>query len=280
MREIDVSLVTDVIADMCVEACLYISDDMKNALENSYKNETSDLAKKALDILLQNAIIAKTQKIPICQDTGMTVVFIDVGQDVHFVNGDITEAINRGVAKGYSDGYLRKSVVADPINRINTKDNTPAIIHYNIVAGDKVHITLSVKGFGSENKSVLKMLNPADGIEGIKSTVIDCVKIGGSSACPPLVIGVGIGGTIEKCTLIAKTALLREVGSQNKDPYWDHVEQELLQSINDLGIGASGFGGDTTAVAVHINTFASHIAALPVAINICCHANRHVHQVI
>ncbi len=280
MREIDVNLITDIIADMCVEACLYISDDMQNALNSAYKNETAPLSKTALNILLQNANIAKDQKIPICQDTGMTVVFIDVGQDVHFTNGNITDAINNGVARGYKDGFLRKSVVADPIDRINTNNNTPAIIHYNIVVGDKVNITLSVKGFGSENKSVLKMLNPADGIEGIKSTVVECVAKGGSSACPPLVIGVGVGGTIEKCTFIAKTALLREVGSRNQDPYWDNVEQELLESINKLGIGASGFGGDSTAVAVHINTFAAHIAALPVAVNICCHANRHVHKVI
>lgn len=280
MREIDVNLITDIIADMCVEACLYISDDMQNALNTAYKNETSTLATTALDILLKNALIAKEQKVPICQDTGMAVVFIDVGQDVHFTNGNITEAINNGVAKGYTDGYLRKSVVADPINRINTKDNTPAIIHYDIVSGNKVDITLSVKGFGSENKSILKMLNPADGIEGVKSTVVKCVRIGGSSACPPLVVGVGVGGTIEKCSIIAKKALIREVGSQNQDPYWNTIEQEILQSINALGIGASGFGGDTTAVAVHINTFPTHIAALPVAVNVCCHANRHVHKVI
>ena len=275
MREIHVDTIKDIIAKMCIDANMYLNDDIKNALKTSYEKESSPLSKDILKIIIDNADIAKSSSVPICQDTGMAVIFIDIGQDVHLIGGSIADAINKGVAKGYTEGYLRKSIVRDPIDRINTKDNTPSVIHYNIIDGNKINITLTVKGFGSENKSIIKMLNPSDGIEGIKKTVLDCVSNAGASACPPVIVGVGIGGTMEKCALLSKRALLREIGSSNNSPYWDNIEQELLGNINNLGIG-TGFGGNTTALAVHINVFATHIASLPVAVNIVCHANRHL----
>ncbi len=274
MREIHIDQITDIIKNMCIDVNYNLSDDMTIALKNARDKESSSLSKDILDVIIENASIAKNGVFPICQDTGMATIFIDVGQEVHFVGGSITEAINKGVAKGYTEGYLRKSIVIDPINRINTKDNTPAVIHYNIVDGDKVNINLMAKGFGSENKSIIKMLPPSAGIEGIKKTVLDCVYNAGASSCPPIVVGIGIGGTMEKCALLAKEALLRKVGSSNKDSYWDSIEKDLLSSMNNFGI-ATGFGGDTMALAVHINVFATHISSLPVAVNIVCHANRH-----
>lgn len=276
MREIAVENITKEIAGMCIQANHYLSDDMDKALKNATKEEVSPLGKKILEQLQENLTIADQEMIPICQDTGMAVVFMEIGQDVHFVGGSLEDAINEGVRQGYTDGYLRKSVVGDPIERINTKDNTPAVIHYSIVEGEKVKITFAPKGFGSENMSRVFMLKPADGIEGVKNAILTAVKDAGPNACPPMVVGVGIGGTFEKSALMAKQALTRNLNETPKIFWVADLEKEMLEKINGLGIGPGGLGGSTTALAVNINTYATHIAGLPVAINICCHVNRHV----
>lgn len=275
IREVDVKLLTDNIKEMCIEATHFLTPDMDAALKKATAEEEAPLGKQVLEQLQENLEIAGKEMIPICQDTGMAVVFIEVGQDVHFVGGDVMEAVNEGVRRGYVDGFLRKSVVKDPIIRENTKDNTPAILHTEIVPGDKVKITVAPKGFGSENKSRIFMLTPADGIEGVKQAVLTAVKDAGPNACPPMVIGVGIGGTFEKCALLAKKALTRNVSVRSDIPYVKELEEELLDKINRSGIGPGGLGGKTTALAVNINTYPTHIAGLPVAINICCHVNRH-----
>lgn len=276
MRELDVLHITETVRDMCIEVNHCLSEDMKKVFRTCVETEGSELGKKILNQLEENMDIAKSEMIPICQDTGMAVIFIEVGQDIHLINGDITDAINEGVRRGYVEGYLRKSVVGDPIIRENTKDNTPAVIHMSIVPGDKVKITLAPKGFGSENMSRVFMLKPADGIEGVKNAVLTAVKDAGPNACPPMVVGVGIGGTFEKCALLAKKALTREVGSHSDIPYVKELEEELLEKINNLGIGPGGLGGNTTAFAVNVLTYPTHIAGLPVGINICCHVNRHI----
>lgn len=280
MREVNVSIITDNIKEMCIEANHFLTDDMKNVFEKAVKNEESALGKQVLGQLEENLKIAGEDMIPICQDTGMAVVFINVGQDVHLIGGDITDAINEGVRRGYVDGYLRKSVVKDPIYRENTKDNTPAVIHFNIVPGDKVDITVAPKGFGSENMSRVFMLKPADGIEGVKEAIITAVKDAGPNACPPMVVGVGIGGTFEKCAYLAKKALTRDLNEESPVEYVRDLEKEMLEKINKLGIGPGGLGGTQTALAINIETYPTHIAGLPVAVNICCHVNRHSHRVI
>ena len=280
MREVNVDKVTENIKEMCIEANHFLTDDMKKVFKNAVVSEKSPLGKQVLNQLNENLDIAANDMIPICQDTGMAVVFINVGQDVHFTGGNITDAINEGVRQGYVEGFLRKSVVNDPIIRENTKDNTPAVIHYNIVSGDKVDITVAPKGFGSENMSRVFMLKPADGIEGVKDAILTAVKDAGPNACPPMVIGVGIGGTFEKCALLAKKALTRNVEEESPVPYVRELEKEMLETINNLGIGPGGLGGRTTALAVNIETYPTHIAGLPVGINICCHVNRHAHRVI
>ncbi len=274
-REVDVKLLTDNIKEMCIEATHFLTPDMDEALKRATAEEEAPLGKQVLEQLQENLKIAGKEMIPICQDTGMAVVFLEVGQDVHFVGGNVMDAVNEGVRRGYVDGFLRKSVVKDPIIRENTKDNTPAILHYEIVPGDKVKITVAPKGFGSENKSRVFMLTPADGIEGVKDAVLTAVKDAGPNACPPMVIGVGIGGTFEKCAIMAKKALTRNVSVRSDIPYVKELEEELLDKINRSGIGPGGLGGKTTALAVNINTYPTHIAGLPVAINICCHVNRH-----
>ena len=280
MREVNVSIITDNIKEMCIEANHFLTDDMKNVFENAVKNEESALGKQVLGQLEENLKIAGEDMIPICQDTGMAVVFINVGQDVHLIGGDITDAINEGVRRGYVDGYLRKSVVKDPIYRENTKDNTPAVIHFNIVPGDRVDITVAPKGFGSENMSRVFMLKPADGIEGVKEAILTAVKDAGPNACPPMVVGVGIGGTFEKCAYLAKKALTRDLNEESPVEYVRDLEKEMLEKINKLGIGPGGLGGTQTALAINIETYPTHIAGLPVAVNICCHVNRHSHRVI
>ena len=280
MREVNVSIITDNIKEMCIEANHFLTDDMKNVFENAVKNEESALGKQVLGQLEENLKIAGEDMIPICQDTGMAVVFINVGQDVHLIGGDITDAINEGVRRGYVEGYLRKSVVKDPIYRENTKDNTPAVIHFNIVPGDKVDITVAPKGFGSENMSRVFMLKPADGIEGVKEAILTAVKDAGPNACPPMVVGVGIGGTFEKCAYLAKKALTRDLNEESPVEYVCDLEKEMLEKINKLGIGPGGLGGTQTALAINIETYPTHIAGLPVAVNICCHVNRHSHRVI
>lgn len=280
MREVNVSIITDNIKEMCIEANHFLTDDMKNVFENAVKNEESALGKHVLGQLEENLKVAGEDMIPICQDTGMAVVFINVGQDVHLTGGDITDAINEGVRRGYVEGYLRKSVVKDPIYRENTKDNTPAVIHFNIVPGDKVDITVAPKGFGSENMSRVFMLKPADGIEGVKEAILTAVKDAGPNACPPMVVGVGIGGTFEKCAYLAKKALTRDLNEESPVEYVRDLEKEMLEKINKLGIGPGGLGGTQTALAINIETYPTHIAGLPVAVNICCHVNRHSHRVI
>lgn len=280
MREVNVSIITDNIKEMCIEANHFLTDDMKNVFEKAVKNEESALGKQVLGQLEENLKVAGEDMIPICQDTGMAVVFINVGQDVHLTGGDITDAINEGVRRGYVDGYLRKSVVKDPIYRENTKDNTPAVIHFNIVPGDKVDITVAPKGFGSENMSRVFMLKPADGIEGVKEAILTTVKDAGPNACPPMVVGVGIGGTFEKCAYLAKKALTRDLNEESPVEYVRDLEKEMLEKINKLGIGPGGLGGTQTALAINIETYPTHIAGLPVAVNICCHVNRHSHRVI
>ena len=280
MREVNVSIITDNIKEMCIEANHFLTDDMKNVFEKAVKNEESALGKQVLGQLEENLKVAGEDMIPICQDTGMAVVFINVGQDVHLIGGDITDAINEGVRRGYVDGYLRKSVVKDPIYRENTKDNTPAVIHFNIVPGDKVDITVAPKGFGSENMSRVFMLKPADGIEGVKEAILTAVKDACPNACPPMVVGVGIGGTFEKCAYLAKKALTRDLNEESPVEYVRDLEKEMLEKINKLGIGPGGLGGTQTALAINIETYPTHIAGLPVAVNICCHVNRHSHRVI
>ena len=280
MREVNVSIITDNIKEMCIEANHFLTDDMKNVFEKAVKNEESALGKQVLGQLEENLKSAGEDMIPICQDTGMAVVFINVGQDIHLIGGDITDAINEGVRRGYVDGYLRKSVVKDPIYRENTKDNTPAVIHFNIVPGDKVDITVAPKGFGSENMSRVFMLKPADGIEGVKEAILTAVKDAGPNACPPMVVGVGIGGTFEKCAYLAKKALTRDLNEESPVEYVRDLEKEMLEKIHKLGIGPGGLGGTQTALANNIETYPTHIAGLPVAVNICCHVNRHSHRVI
>lgn len=280
MRELDVKVITENIKEMCIEATHFLTEDMKNVLDDSVTKEESPLGKQILQQLQENLQIAGDEMIPICQDTGMAVVFIKAGQDVHFTGENIEDAINEGVRQGYTEGYLRKSVVKDPIIRENTKDNTPAIIHYSIVEGNDVEITVAPKGFGSENMSRIFMLKPADGIDGVKNAILTAVKEAGPNACPPMVVGVGIGGTFEKCALLAKEALTRNINERSKIPYVKELEEEMLEKINCLGIGPGGLGGRVTAFAVNIETYPTHIAGLPVAVNICCHVNRHSHRVI
>ena len=276
MRTIDVSEITENIKEMCMEANHYLSKDMDVAMKKAAETEESPLGKQILLQLQENLQIAAEDRIPICQDTGMAVIFIEIGQDVHFVGGILEDAINEGVRQGYKEGYLRKSVVGDPIIRENTKDNTPAIVHYSIVKGDKVKIKVAPKGFGSENMSRVFMLKPADGIEGVKNAILTAVRDAGPNACPPMVVGVGIGGTFEKCAIMAKEALTREAGTHSDIPWAKELEEEMLDKINKLGIGPGGLGGTTTALAVNVNTYPTHIAGLPVGINICCHVNRHI----
>lgn len=280
VRSVDVKLLTENIKEMCIQANHYLAPDMDKAMKNAHEKETKPLAKQILAQLLENLDIAGEDMIPICQDTGMAVVFLKVGQDVHFEGGSVEDAVNEGVRQGYAEGYLRKSVVGDPLLRVNTKDNTPAIIHYEIVPGDKVEIMVAPKGFGSENMSKIYMLKPADGIEGVKEAIINTVKEAGPNACPPVVVGVGIGGTFEKAAILAKKALTREIGTHSELSHIKELEEELLEKINQIGLGPVGLGGDTTALAVNINTYATHIAGLPVAVNICCHVNRHVARTI
>ena len=280
IREVNTDVITENIKEMCIEANHFLSEDMDAALKKAAAEESSELGKKILNQLQENLKIAGEEMIPICQDTGMAVFFVEIGQDVHFTGAAIEDAINEGVRRGYADGYLRKSVVGDPILRENTKDNTPAVIHYSIVPGDKVKITFAPKGFGSENMSRVFMLKPADGIEGVKNAILTAVKDAGPNACPPMVVGVGFGGTFEKCAIMAKKALTRPAGEHSDIPYVAELEAEMLTKINRLGIGPGGLGGKTTALAVNINTYPTHIAGLPVAVNICCHVNRHAVRVI
>lgn len=280
MRTIQVSEITKNIKEMCIEANHYLSPDMDCAMKQAKEEEEAPLGKQILEQLQENLKIAAEDTIPICQDTGMAVIFLEIGQDVHLEGGLLEEAVNEGVRQGYVEGYLRKSVVGDPLIRENTKDNTPAIIHTKIVGGNQVKITVAPKGFGSENMSRVFMLKPAEGIEGVKEAVMTAVKDAGPNACPPMVVGVGVGGTFEKCALMAKEALTREVGVHSDISYVKELEEELLYKINCLGIGPGGLGGTKTALAVNINTYPTHIAGLPVGINICCHVNRHVHRVI
>lgn len=280
MRDVNVSEITKNIKEMCIEANHFLSEDMKKVFKNAVDSEESPLGKQVLNQLNENLSIAASDMIPICQDTGMAVIFINIGQEVHFTGGDITDAINEGVREGYVEGYLRKSVVSDPLIRENTKDNTPAVIHYSIVPGDKVEITVAPKGFGSENMSRVFMLKPADGIEGVKNAILTAVKDAGPNACPPMVVGVGIGGTFEKCAILAKKALTRNLEEKSDIEYVRNLESEMLEKINKLGIGPGGLGGTQTALAVNIETYPTHIAGLPVAVNICCHVNRHVKRVL
>ena len=276
MRDISCHLITDTVKEMCIQATHFLSEDMCEAMNHAIKTETSTLGQMVLKQLEDNLKIAGEEMIPICQDTGMAILFVEMGQEVHIVDGYLEDAINEGVRRGYIDGYLRKSVVKDPIERINTNDNTPAIIHYSIVPGDTFKMTLAPKGFGSENMSRVCMLKPADGIEGVKKVILETVDAAGPNACPPLVVGVGIGGDFEKCALMSKHALTRKVGEHSDIPYVKELELEMLDKINKLGIGPGGLGGTMTAMAVHIETYPTHIAGLPVAVNICCHVNRHV----
>lgn len=280
IRTINVCTVTETIKEMCMEANYYLSEDMNFVLQKSAQTEKSEIGRKILNQLEENLKIAGEEKIPICQDTGMAVIFVEIGQDIHFEGGNLEDAINDGVRQGYDIGYLRKSVVKDPIFRENTNDNTPAVIHYSIVSGSQVKITFAPKGFGSENMSRIYMLKPSDGIEGVKEVILKTVDEAGPNACPPMVVGVGIGGDFEKAAILAKLALTRDVKEHSKIPYVCELEKEMLEKINHLGIGPAGFGGTTTALAVNINTYPTHIAGLPVAVNICCHVNRHVVKIL
>ena len=280
MRKVDVTEITKNVKEMCIEANHFLSEDMKKVFEQAVQKEKAPLGRQVLNQLKENLEIAGAEMIPICQDTGMAVIFMKVGQEVHFEGGNLTEAVNEGVRQGYVDGYLRKSVVKDPIYRDNTKDNTPAVIHYEIVEGDQVDITVAPKGFGSENMSRIFMLKPADGIEGVKESILTAVKDAGPNACPPMVIGVGIGGTFEKCAVMAKHALTRDLEEESPVPYVRELEKEMLKKINSLGIGPGGLGGTVTALAVNIETYPTHISGLPMAVNICCHVNRHIHRII
>lgn len=280
MRIINSDEITQTVCNMCIKANCYLNNDIRSAIEKNIADEKSDVGRVILDKLLQNANIAAQKEVPICQDTGMAVFFVEIGKDV-FIEGDsITEAINKGVAKGYTDGYLRKSVVKDPLNRINTKDNTPAVIYYDFTDGDKIKLTFAPKGFGSENKGALKMLNPSDGVDGVIDFVIDTVRKAGPNPCPPMVVGVGIGGTMDKVCVLAKKALTRDINTSNPNPFYAELEEKLLTEINRLGIGAAGLGGTTTALGVNIETFPTHIAGLPAAVNINCHATRHAVAII
>ena len=280
MRNISVEEVTKNIKEMCIEANLRLSSDVKDRLYEAAEEEKNPLGKQILGQLKENLDIADAECIPICQDTGMAVVFIKIGQEVHFEGGSLEDAINEGIRQGYVEGYLRKSIVRDPIERVNTKDNTPGVIHYEIVPGEQVELTVAPKGFGSENMSRIVMLKPADGIEGVKEVILETVKLAGPNACPPVVVGVGIGGTFEKCAFLAKKALTRELDSHNEIPYVKELEEEMLSKINELHIGPAGLGGSTTALGVNVEVYPTHIAGLPVAVNICCHVNRHVNRVI
>lgn len=280
MREINVAEIIEIISEMCIEINHKLSADMVDLLNQAAEREESATGRQVLSQLQKNLDIASEEMIPICQDTGMAVVFLEIGQDVHLIGGDLTDAVNNGVRRGYTEGYLRKSVVSDPIIRENTKDNTPAVIHERIVAGEKVKITLAPKGFGSENMSKLYMLKPSQGIEGVKKAILKAVSDAGPNACPPMVVGVGIGGDFEKCAIMAKEALIREAGEHSDIEWIRDLEIEMLDKINDLGIGPAGLGGKVTAMAVNINTYPTHIAGLPVAINICCHVNRHITRVL
>lgn len=280
MRTVPVSEITKNVKEMCIEANHFLSPDMRKVFDEAVKKEEAPLGRQILNQLAENLQIAGDDMIPICQDTGMAVLFVKIGQEVHFEGGSLTDAINEGVRQGYVEGYLRKSVVKDPIERVNTNDNTPAIIHYEIVEGDQVDIMVAPKGFGSENMSRIFMLKPADGIEGVKDAILTAVRDAGPNACPPMVVGVGIGGTFEKCAMMAKHALTRDLDEESPVPYVRELEKEMLEKINCLGIGPGGLGGTVTALAVNIETYPTHIAGLPVAVNICCHANRHVHRVI
>lgn len=280
VRSVNVELLTQNIKEMCIQANHYLAPDMDKAMKDAHEKETKPLAKQILGQLLENLEIAGEDMIPICQDTGMAVVFLKIGQDVHFEGGSVEDAVNEGVRQGYQEGYLRKSVVGDPLLRVNTKDNTPAIIHYELVPGDRVEILVAPKGFGSENMSKIHMLKPADGVEGVKEAIVNTVREAGPNACPPVVVGVGIGGTFEKAAILAKKALTREIGTHSELPHIKELEEELLAKINEIGLGPAGLGGDTTGLAVNINTYATHIAGLPVAVNICCHVNRHIARTI
>ena len=280
MRTINVADVTQSVREMCIEANHFLAEDMDKAMKKAAEEERAPLGRQILCQLQDNLKIAGEDMIPICQDTGMAVIFLEIGQEVHFEGGLLEDAVNEGVRQGYTSGYLRKSVVGDPIIRENTKDNTPAVIHYEIVSGDQVRITVAPKGFGSENMSRVFMLKPADGIEGVKQVILTAVKDAGPNACPPMVVGVGMGGTFEKCALMAKKALTRPVDQHSEIPYVRELEEEMLLKINQTGIGPGGLGGTTTALAVNINTYPTHIAGLPVAVNICCHVNRHVARII
>ena len=280
MRIINTETITKNVKEMCIETNYQLSNDMEDAVKKSAKCEKSELGKQILDQLGQNIDIARTDHIPICQDTGMAIVFIKIGQDVHLEGINLEDAINEGIRQGYEEGYLRKSVVGDPLIRVNTKDNTPGIIHYEIVSGRNIEITVAPKGFGSENMSRVYMLKPSDGKEGVKKAVIETVKLAGPNACPPIVVGVGIGGSFEKCTILAKKALTRKLNQHSGLNHIKKLEEELLQEINRLGIGPGGLGGTTTAIGVNIETYPTHIAGLPVAINICCHVNRHLSRII
>ena len=280
MREIQASQITDVVEKLCIEANEHLPEDVKCAIKNCRACEDWEIAQGVLDKIIENYEIADTQCVPICQDTGMACVFLEIGQDVHITGGDLADAINEGVRRGYDKGYLRKSVVKDPIERVNTKDNTPAIIHYNIVPGEKIKITVAPKGFGSENMSRIFMLKPADGEEGVKKSVIQAVKDAGPNACPPMVVGVGLGGSFEKAAFLAKKALTRNLDTPSEKPHIAKLEKELLEEINQLGIGPGGLGGSTTALGLNIETYPTHIAGMPLAVNICCHVNRHAHRVL
>ena len=276
MREIHVEKLTEEIRDMCIQATHFLSEDMKKAIDRAEQEEQNPLGKQSLGQLQENLKIAGEEMIPICQDTGMAVIFLEIGQEVHFTGGSLEDAINEGVRRGYTECYLRKSVVSDPLIRENTKDNTPAVIYYDLVPGDKVKITVAPKGFGSENMSKMYMLKPAQGVEGVREAIVEAVQEAGPNACPPVVVGVGIGGTFEKAALLAKKALTREVGEHSSVPHIRELEEEVLKRINGLGIGPAGLGGTVTALAVNINTYPTHIAGLPVAVNLCCHVNRHI----
>lgn len=280
MKEVNVQEIINQVAKLCIDSNYYISEDIENAFIKSKELESNALSKQILENLLLNSKIAKEQEIPICQDTGMAVVFVEMGQDVKIIGGSLTDAINQGVKKGYEEGYLRKSVVKDPINRINTGDNTPAVIHYDILEGSDLKIMVAPKGFGSENMSRLIMLKPSAGIEGVKDFIIETVKIAGPNPCPPIIVGVGVGGTMEKAAIMAKKALLRKIGKKNPDEFWANIEAELLEKINKLDIGPAGLSGITTALGVSINTFPTHIAGLPVAVNIGCHVTRHAEVIL
>ena len=280
MRIINIKEITKTVKELSIEANYYLPDDIKEAIEKAEKNEKWPIANNILNKILENSQIASAEEMPICQDTGMACVFVDIGQDVHITGGSLEEAINEGVRQGYAEGFLRKSVVKDPIHRVNTNDNTPALIYYNMVPGDKVKITVAPKGFGSENMSRIAMLKPSDGLEGVKNFVLETVRMAGPNPCPPIVIGIGIGGSFDKAAYLAKKALIRPVNENNTDEFYGNLEKELLEEVNKIGIGPQGFGGKTTALALNIETYPTHIAGLPVAVNINCHATRHKERIL